>query len=276
MTAQQLLQSDVLDILFEGKNKAYGAYELRKAYNGRMSRALLIMVMLVVIICAFVYARPAAQNNKVAATDQGGLVTLPPPDKKPVKPETQQVKKQQTAPNVATINAITPPVIVPDLQADPMPPVSVIDTSAIGDTNAPGQGTGNSINIPNGTGEPVDGPGTSNMPVATPAPEPAVYDMNVVEIKPQYPGDLSRFLQRNLRHPDDIETGQKVVVRMQFIIDENGQPGDFKLLQSGGTQYDNEVLRVMQKMAKWSPAVQNGRHVPVRFVLPVTFTGPEE
>jgi periplasmic protein TonB len=65
-----------------------------------------------------------------------------------------------------------------------------------------------------------------------------------------------------------------VIVR--FSVGEDGSVTHFEIMQSGGSAFDNEVIRVLKKMPKWKPAVQNGKNVPVMFTQPVTFMAFEE
>ncbi|HEX4850891.1 MAG TPA: TonB family protein, partial [Puia sp.] len=81
----------------------------------------------------------------------------------------------------------------------------------------------------------------------------------------------------NLRVPKDVlETGQKVKVVVKFVVDKEGIVRDFEVMEHGGNDFDEEVLRVMKKMPHWKPGMQNGRNVAVYYYLPVTFQGPDE
>lgn len=84
---------------------------------------------------------------------------------------------------------------------------------------------------------------------------------------------LRRFLEQNLRDPRDegAEPGSVVRVQVKFIIATDGQPGSYELMQSGGETFDREVMRVLRKMPRWTPARQNQRTVPMYFILPVSF-----
>ena len=96
------------------------------------------------------------------------------------------------------------------------------------------------------------------------------------EVMPEFPGGMEafkKFMLRNLRQPD-LSEGEKVVVRVQFVVDADGSIKNMNILQSGGG-LDSEVIRVVGKMPKWKPGVQNGRFVAVYFTLPVTFLGPD-
>ena len=84
------------------------------------------------------------------------------------------------------------------------------------------------------------------------------------------------FLNRHLRTPDELEAGQKRTVLVRFAVSVEGSVTQFEIVQSGGPAFDNEVIRVLKKMPKWKPAVQNGQNVSVMFTQPVTFVAYEE
>jgi protein TonB len=84
------------------------------------------------------------------------------------------------------------------------------------------------------------------------------------------------FLNKYLRTPDELEAGQKRNVIVRFAVGEDGTVTHFEITQSGGSAFDNEVIRVLKKMPKWKPAVQNGKNVSVMFTQPVTFMAFEE
>ncbi|MER3463947.1 MAG: hypothetical protein C4329_05565, partial [Chitinophagaceae bacterium] len=87
---------------------------------------------------------------------------------------------------------------------------------------------------------------------------------------------LREFLSRNLITLSELEAGDKKTVYVRFIVNENGTVTQFEIVKSVGTTYDKEVLRVMKKMPKWKPAIQNGKNVIVTFTQPVTFQAVEE
>jgi protein TonB len=84
------------------------------------------------------------------------------------------------------------------------------------------------------------------------------------------------FLNKYLRTPDELEAGQKKSVMVRFSVGADGSISQFEIMQSGGEAFDNEVIRVLKKMPKWKPAVQNGHNVSVMFTQPVTFMAYEE
>jgi protein TonB len=84
------------------------------------------------------------------------------------------------------------------------------------------------------------------------------------------------FLQRNLNAPSGLEPGEKKTVSIRFFVSVDGEITDFEVIQSAGRAFDNEVIRVLKKMPRWKPAIQNGQPIARAFTQPVTFVGMEE
>ena len=266
MTNKEILQADMLDILFEHRNKIYGAYALRKQYNNRLTTALGIALSIVSFIMILTTFRKS--NEKSESTfSRDDRVILSPVDL-PVNPppETQSPpERQQPVAEVDYQNII----IVDDANADDLPDMNAIINAEISDRNiagAPPDGIQRQNNENNQT--------LSTNEINQPEAEP-----NLPSYPPAFPGGEAAwlgFLRKFLQAPDDLEPGERKEVRVRFWIDENGFISRFEIVQSGGSNFDKEVLRVMKKMPKWEPAMQNGRKVAVAFTQPVTFVGAEE
>ncbi|MCX6318061.1 MAG: energy transducer TonB [Bacteroidetes bacterium] len=280
MTHKEIAQARLLDILFENRNKEYGAYALRQGYNKRMLIALgagVSVIALFVLFKSFSGSSTAGSNEP----ERKAMVIreyVMPPDKpkEPEKPkETPKPKtpvKAQAIPKVATVQFTSPPKITDNVK-NPMPPVDVLPDKKIGTINTPGTPDSGLAKIPVRVPENGGGTGKNAGPSQ---PEPA---FTVQEKDPEFPGGpeaLKKFLSRYLNTPSELESGETKVVRVRFKVDKDGSVNAFEIMTSGGGEFDNEVLRVCKKMPRWIPAIQNGTHVPVSYVLPVTFIGLEE
>lgn len=277
MRADKVLQSDLLDILFEGRNKEYGAYTLRREYNHRLTIAITAMFSVVILFFGWF-----SFNNK--KPDQSGLAGLnkddsivlrvieipkdPPP---PPPPPPPAVKPQ---PPVATIKS-TPPVIVPDdVKADPPPPVDVLDKNEAQISNETKEGEKPNGNMPvsNNIGGNGSGP-IQPQPAAEPEKEHEV--MELAERMPEFPGGtqaLIRFLGKYLRVPEEkLGPGERMRVPVKFVVDRDGQLTDVQFSENADEEYKNEIRRVMKKMPKWIPGMQNGKPVAVYFSIPIIF-----
>ncbi|MBN8858480.1 MAG: TonB family protein [Sphingobacteriales bacterium] len=267
MKPENILQSDLLDILFENRNKAYGAYYIRRHYQGYLWKAMVIalgMIALIIFIAriqkqekpplSFTISSPVAVQPVPIAD-----ILFPPPLQKPVARNTAATEKWSTLKIVPPDAPVEQPV--PDIADLTDEKISVTTTKGVpGDITAPEENTG-----PTATG----GIAAPSIPEVHTAP----YDNSAVDESAEFPGGLKamlRFLQRNLQNPEK-EMAAPVRVRVQFIVDETGTVGNFKIIQSGGEIFDREVLQTLKKMPRWKPAVKNGRQVPVYFVQPITF-----
>ncbi len=282
MTAERILQSDVLDILFEDRNKMYGAYELRRSYPRRIKRAVGGMFFLVAIASAgylFGSGRNTNQNTVFDINDTTTLVDLTPPKEEPKEPEQPKPIAVQ---DVATVKDFVP-VIKPDEQVPQteVPPMDMVDSSAYGDENktgeavAPGQNvtSGDQGGVPGGTGESNDSKVAAPEPVMPPGP----IDMHQADEMPEYPGGtqaLVRYMVNNLT--SELEPGNKYVIKAQFVIDEEGKVSEATILSSDDASLNQQVLKTLRRMKQWKPGKYHGRNVAIRFTMPVTFMGPEE
>jgi periplasmic protein TonB len=267
MKPEAILQSDMLDILFENRNKDYGAYSLRKNYNKRLMQALGGTGLMVCLFILLQGMRSKEQSITYSSLDSVQLITvIIPPEIKTIveKPKTQQVKPH------ALVND-SPPVIVPDKKAidTKMPTVDELDKGTLGNETKAGPP---SVDPGPPVVEPVGG-GTQPAPVTEPV---STGPLNFAEVMPSFNGDIRKYMLRNLSQPEDIEEGQKIMVRVKFVVTAEGEVTNVEIIQSGRTDLDKEVMRVIKKMPRWKPGMQGGRPVPVYFHLPVTFVSNSE
>jgi protein TonB len=269
MTSQQILQADLLDIVFEQRNKSYGAYQLRKLYPKQLTKALLCTVCAVLLLLFFF--KPSGAKEAVRLFDDGVLVTtvdaLPPEEKKPEpppppKPQNTAVKQQRF------INQIV--IVDKDVQTQ-LPTVDALPDAVISDITTTGEGVG----VMQPSVAPLINSVESSLNAAEDEPKKEV----VPDKQPQFPGGVQAwmaFLSGHLRAPQELEPGEKRTVMIRFFVAEDGLVTNFEVLQSAGAAFDHEVIRVLKKMPKWTPATQKGQAVSVSFTQPVTFVGVEE
>lgn len=272
MTANQILKADLLDILFEHRNKEYGAYAIRKAYPENLLKALAMMLLFVLALCLYVISQPKKISPRIIPID------LTPPeqtlenlkeDKKPI--EVQPARTERVQPPTRVDHQI---IIIPEHQTQRNALVDRTDTSYYvpGSANSPGTGD-------NGTGV-VQG-ATSTQTIVQPVvsePEPPPI-LNYAEVAPEFPGGTEawmNYLRRMLRVPDDLEPGDRKTVKVRFVVNITGEVTDVVIVQSAGLVFDKEVVRVISKMPNWKPGKQKGKAVAVYFTQPVTFTAGEE
>lgn len=262
MTNKEILQADLLDILFEHRNKLYGAYALRKTYDRRLGIALGAALLTVLISLAISFLKNGDNNHDPATNDRTMIlkpIEIPKDEPKP-EPIKEQPKQAVATRDYQTI------VVVPDKDADSaIVTISDLDSAAIGNRNIVGE-------VPK---EPEKAVTISGNDEKTKEPEPQ-QQADLPSYPPKFPGDWPGFLQRYLQSPEDLEPGQRVEVLVRFWVDVDGSVSRPEIIKSGGAPFDKEVLRVLKKMPKWEPAMQAGHRIAVAYTQPVTFMGAEE
>ncbi|HYK45419.1 MAG TPA: energy transducer TonB [Parafilimonas sp.] len=272
MLPNQIKQSDVLDIIFEHRNKTYGAYALRKSYNKRLALALTFTLLVAAMFSVLQLLDRSAEPiyATIVNIDDSHLIDLAPtpPPQQPLPP----APAQQSPVHSREIITSTPE-IVSDVHQTTVPTIEDLNNSTVGRQISEGD-------IPL-VGTVVSPAGNGNaQPANVPAAEPAMSEapLHTAEFMPEFPGGLEalkKFLLKNIRQPDDLQPGEKIVVRASFIVARNGSIEQMKIINSGRADLDKEVLRVIGKMPSWKPGVQNGHEVSVYFNLPVTFVGAD-
>lgn len=271
MTNNEMLKADLLDILFEKRNKAYGAYALRRSYDRRLLIALgtgLAMALLFVLLVQL----KGSEKKPVNRNENEGIVIREyvVPQKKieePIKPK-EMVKTKPSVKKAQVKFTSTIEIRKDELVKTPVASVEDLTGKVPGDENTAGVPDDGMVTV-----TPVPGNGNEIVPVEQPA---AVFVP--MERDPAFPGGpaaLHQFLSRNLKTPDELGEGERILVKVKFRVDADGQVSSFEIAESGGREFDQEVLRVVKRMPRWEPAFQNGINVPVSFMIPVTFMGVE-
>ncbi len=268
MTTPNLLSQDYLDILYTGRNKAYGSYELRRAYGLRARRALVAVVITAGVLSAY----PVLAGLLTARPSSLAVATPPPVEIRRLEADVPPPPKPPVpvppAPPAPTVK-FPPPVVVPDDQTKPddaPPTVDDLRDKAPGLSNSDGPGNPDAlIQDPSGTGT---GPA-----VVVDAVKPKTDSVHVfVDQMPQFPGDISAYLSRNLQYPDAAREAQMTGrASVRFVVNEQGAISDIHVLKDIGYGSRQEVERVVRAMPRWKPGKQNGVPVKVWYTLPVKF-----
>jgi periplasmic protein TonB len=274
MEINKILSADILDIIFDGRNKEYGAYELRKTYNKRITIALLGMFA---ICLAVVLGNVIAANLKKESKNEIIVQDMVMEDfkKEEKKPEPPPPPPKQEPPKVE-ITKFTPPKIVKDEEVkEPPPEVEKLEETKIGTINQEGT-KDDGIVAP-----PVESKGTG---VVEAPKQEEDYDkvFTTVQIEAEFPGGRAawqKYLERNLNRDLPSENGAapgKYTVIVSFLVDKNGNISDVQADNDPGFGTKDEAIRVIKKGPAWKPAVQNGRNVAYRARQPITFVVSEE
>ncbi|HMH21732.1 MAG TPA: TonB family protein [Puia sp.] len=265
MEMNKIPQADLLDIVFDGRNKMYGAYDLRKNYNRRLTKALAMMASLcLLLIGGYVLAGKMDKSARVMPMVDDPTLTEVNMKEKPVEPLPQP---KLPAPKVATLAFTIPKITNEPIKPDEMPPAQTdMDDVKIGTANVAGVADDGIVAPPTGDG----GKGIVDPPKK---PDSSDYVFMSVQIESSYPGGMpawQRFLLKNFVTPEDaLDKGISGTVVVQFIVDKEGNVSDVQAM-SGPEELTREAVRVIKKSGKWTPAIQNGRHVNSYKKQPIT------
>jgi protein TonB len=271
MEVNKILNADVLDIIFEGRNKEYGAYDLRKTYNKRLVKAIIGMavVILLLFVGYFLSNLNGGPSKKAQVVEDVQLEDV----KEQKKDEPPPPPPPKVEPPKVEMAKFTPPKIVPDKEVKPEekpPDQAKLEDTKIGTVNQEG------IKDDGLTAPPVSDAGKGV--VEAPKKDDEDYDKTFtkVEIESAFPGGDQawlRYLNKNLRYPDDAVNNEiQGTVVVQFIVDKEGNVSDVQAISGpdqGGLR--EEAVRVIKKSGKWTPAIQNGRQVKSYKKQPIVF-----
>lgn len=269
----KLNSSDWCDIIFTGKNKAYGAYALRQSSSKRHILAFFVVVIFVGIVAglpSFLNAiNPPKEHVDIIPFDGGPTIL----DDLDNDEEEQIVEPITTPPPPPMINSqmFTPPVVTPDELVDSereLASQQVLNESTALITSV-------TMVTDNTTG--VD-PGElrrEERRITNQPPQEDNHVREIVEVMPQFPGgtsELMRYLGTNIKYPTiAAENGIEGRVTLKFVVSKDGSISNIQVLRSLDPSCDKEAIRVVKGMPKWIPGMQNGHPVPVYFTLPVLF-----
>ena len=262
-----IYSEDWCNVVFDNKNKLYGAYEMRNKSGKRHFRALLIAALCFTLaICSPLILKkimPKEKKVNVEVTTMSNIKV----DKKVDKKTDAEIEKLPDVPLKNTIQYV-PPIIKPD---EEVPDDQVIKTQdELNQTKA-------AISIKTQAGVDVGGTDIADLDRGTEqiVNEDEAPPLTVVENQPDFPGgDAARaqFLHDNLKYPalareSDIEG----TVFVEFVVERNGKITNIKVKRGIGGGCDEEAVRAVKMMPNWNPGRQNGQNVRVQFVLPIKF-----
>jgi len=265
-----IFRSEWLNVVFAGRNQAYGAYELRRENPRNTNRALIIAITAFI----FLLATPTIVNwakGFIPKPDDKIIVRevklLPPPmleKAKVIPPPPHEAARPHT-----TEIRFPPPVVRHDEDVHDVEPPKDIDMI---DAN-PGL-----KNLKGDDKAPIDidekEHGTADRAITEAAPSDEVF--KAVEINPEYPGGeaaFGKFLQKNMRYPPMAkENGIQGKAYLQFIVERDGSLTDISVVREPGSGLGDEAMRVLKMSPHWKPGIQNGKPVRVQYTVPINFT----
>ena len=268
-----------VDMVFAGKNKEYGAYQLRKGTSGRNIKALLILVIAAALVGGFLAWKVIEQKQ---AEEQQAYMEAMELAKLQQQAKKEEKKKEQVKPKIEPKKEIpvaretqkfTAPVIKKDELVKEENQVKQMDK--LDDKVA--VGTENKAGVKDRTVEAVRSEIAVAAPPPPPAPKPEVATkvFDVVEEMPSFPGGnaaLMSYLNSNTKYPVVAqENGVQGRVIISFVVERDGSISDVKVARSVDPSLDREAQRVVKSMPRWTPGKQNGQTVRVKYTVPVVF-----
>jgi periplasmic protein TonB len=264
---------DMLDIIFANRNKAYGAYQLRRAYNKYLGRALGLGLLLILFVFALPYIMSAVRGLVPKDKPVDVIAELgPPPDIDPNNPPPPPPPPPPTPPppTRSTVKFV-PPIIKKDEE------VQEEEQKAVEELIEKKEDIGTEDKKGNDDAAPAIEENPSELQVIE---EPKVvedktFEMFDIQKPPSFPGgeaELFKFLQKNIEYPALAkENNISGVVPLTFVVNKDGSVSDVQILRDIGGGCGKEAVRVVKAMPKWVPGEANGHAVKVRYTLPVRF-----
>ncbi len=253
-----------LDVVFEGRNKSYGAYDLRK----KSPTTTLIALIIGSALFSFAIGAPGIIGNlfdKIGAEDEAlnqkiTTVKLPPKE----KPKEDLLPPPPPPPKVDQVKFVKPVVAKTDEVTEEPPKVKELENKKTGAETLKGDPDAPVT---------IEAPGNGDNKVVE---DNTIYNSAGIEVKPDFPGGMEKFykfISNNYQTPD--EEGLKGKVYVQFVVEKDGSLTDIKILRDIGFGTGKEAERVLRKCPKWSPGEQNGKKVRCTYQLPISIQSAE-
>lgn len=273
MAKIDLVAGDWVDLVFEGKNQAYGAYKLRKGTSNRNIIAIIsVLVAAIIGFGALALKNFIEERTKtVGVTQTTQLSDINTAKKKAeVKQKKVEVEPEKVVERVKSSIKFTAPVIKKDNEVKPEEELKTQDEltqtkTAIGSFDVKGNDeTG---------GEVLKIKETVAQPEPKPVEDTKIFEF--VEQMPSFPGGdaaLMEYLSKNINYPAVAqENGIQGRVVVSFVVERDGSITDVKVARSVDPSLDREASRVVRSMPRWIPGKQNGSSVRVKYTVPVLF-----
>lgn len=257
------------DMIFEDKNKTYGAYNLRQSSSKRHVVAFFFAILFITLVAAVPYALKAIggkiNDNESFTTYTEGYIM----DKIEDQVPEENIIKEETAPPPPPMRQTiqyTPPVIAEDDLVSPETEVPTVEDVL---------STRDQISIAtvlSGNEEGIDIADLPDHKVIV-QDEPTIFE--IVEQMPSFPGgaaEMMRYIGENMKYPVVAqESNIQGRVTIRFVVSATGDIDDVQVVRSLDPSCDREAIRVVKSMPRWTPGRQNGKNVAVYFTLPVLF-----
>ena len=256
-----ILKNQWLEIVFEGRNKVYGAYELRQSNRKTTIKALIIGAVFFSIAVAaplIINLLPEGNEQEVDRDIKITAIKLPPKKEEPIK---NLPPPPPPPPKVDQVKFVKPVVAKAEEVTEEPPKIVEIKDKKLGAVTIKGDPDAVLTVEPVGTGTAAVVEEVDNQ----------IYNTAGIEVKPDFPGGINKFYKYvgdNYQTPEEDGLNGKVYVT--FVVEKDGSLTDIKVIRDIGYGTGKEAIRVLKKSPRWSPGEQNGKKVRVLYSLPIT------
>lgn len=252
------------ELIFQGKNKEYGAYKMRSESDKRHNVAMIIIAIIAIVGFSLpTLIKMVKPKEKEIMTE---VTTLSKMDKAEVKNDVKKVAPVEPPPALKSSIRFTAPVIKKDEE--------VRDDEQI-KSQEQLTNTKVAISIADVKGNDEKGKDIADVKVAVTQEVVEEKPYTVIEQMPQFPGgeaELMSFIGKSIKYPVIAqENGIQGKVILRFVVSKTGVISNIEVLRSLDPACDKEAVRVVKTLPKWIPGKQNGVNVPVYFTLPIQF-----
>jgi periplasmic protein TonB len=264
------------EMLFENRNKEYGAYFLRKNYNRHLSKALLIGVtpLLLFFLSSFIIARNTVKKIEPTIDTSQRIINWPenPPTlPKPPKEESNLPIKKVKVKTMVIPTEVTPVEDIKSIVAVDIPTDDELENVAIGIKNQEGKAAEGSFNLPSE----IEQKGVFEKASEPPVKPEIDKTFITSEVMPEFEGGIQKmykWLGKNLKYPLLASNhGIEGRVIVTFVVEKDGGISNVEILKGVGFGCNEEAERVIKAMPKWKAGLQNGKPVRVRYTIPLNF-----
>lgn len=272
LNQSNLYKTEWLDLVFQNRNKSYGAYALRAASASMMGRAFFIAAPLFILL----FVGPGLLNRFKDQTPVEPMERVvdvidiaPPKTVKPIEPKAEQLKSEPIVEKIKTIAVPSKIVVVDKPERDiPMPTVDELKNAVVGSVTQDGKAVTSEVIT---GGQASAGDGTAVTPVV----DNSVHETNSIDVYPEFEGGMkawAKYIQKNLRYPAQaMENDIQGKVFISFVVEKDGTVSNVTLARGIYGVLDEEAMRVIRKSPRWKPGVQNNMTVRVRYNMPISF-----
>lgn len=260
-----LLNNQWLDIVFEGRNKSYGAYDLRKSITNNTVKAFVIGTLLFAVLVSIpTILRMIPEAEEEITLDQKITAVKMPPKKE--KPKENLPPPPPPPPKVDQVKFVKPVVAKAEDVVEEIAVVKDLKDKNIGKETVKGDPNADFV---------VDEP-VGNGPADVIEEDNTIYNSAGISVSAEFPGGNDKFREfvlKSFQTPDEEVSGKVIIT---FVVEKDGTMSDIKVVRDVGYGTGKEAIRVVKSCkTRWAPGEQNGKPARMQYVLPITIQTAE-